>query len=323
MIINEIDKKLLSIVTPTYNEEECIENLYSEIKNITNSLTDYKFEIIVIDNNSSDNTQKILKELALKDKDFKVILNNRNFGHIRSPYYGILQASGEAVIYMASDFQDPPELIPKFIEQWNQGFKLVMATKKHSKESAMFNFFRRLYYRLLNKVSDISVIKDSTGFGLYDKEVIDELKKIKDPYPFTRGLICDLGYEYSTVNFVQPTRKRGFTKNNFFTLYDIGMLGIISHSKFPIRFAAFIGFLVGGLSFLIGAIYLIMKLILWDSFPMGIAPLIIGLFFFIGLQFIFIGIIGEYIGSIHTYSQNRPLVVEKERINFRKSNDSN
>ena len=316
MSINNKEKKLISIVTPTYNEEDCIEDLYCKIKDITEQVSDYKFEIIVIDNDSKDKTQEILKKIASKDRYFKVILNNRNFGHIRSPYYGILQSHADAVIYLASDFQNPPELIPNFIEYWEKGFKLVMATKSKSKESFIFSSLRKIYYRILDNVSDISVIKDSTGFGLYDREVIKELKKINEPYPFMRGLICDLGYSVKTVDFTQPARKRGVTKNNFYTLYDIGMLGIISHSKVPIRLAAFLGFLIGSFSFLIGLIYFITKLIYWDSFPMGIAPLIIGLFFFIGLQFFFIGIVGEYIGSIHTYSQNRPLVIEKERINF-------
>lgn len=316
MEISNKNKKLISIVIPTYNEEGCIEDLYRKIKNVISPMSNYEFEIIVIDNNSKDKTQEILRKIATKDTYFKVILNNRNFGHIRSPYYGILQSYADAVIYLASDFQNPPELIPNFIEQWEEGFKLVMAIKNKSQESFVFSFLRKNYYRILDNVSDISVIKDSTGFGLYDSEVIKELRKINEPYPFMRGLICDLGYSIKTVNFTQPERKKGITKNNFYTLYDIGMLGIISHSKVPIRLAAFLGFLIGSFSFLIGLIYFITKLIYWDSFPMGIAPLIIGLFFFIGLQFIFIGIIGEYIGSIHTYSQNRPLVVEKERINF-------
>ena len=316
MSIDNKEKKLISIVTPTYNEEDCIEDLYCKIKDITEQVSDYKFEIIVIDNDSKDKTQEILKKIASKDRYFKVILNNRNFGHIRSPYYGILQSHADAVIYLASDFQNPPELIPNFIEYWEKGFKLVMATKSKSKESFIFSSLRKIYYRILDNVSDISVIKDSTGFGLYDCEVIKELRKINEPYPFMRGLICDLGYDVKTIDFTQPERKKGITKNNFYTLYDIGMLGIISHSKTPIRLAALLGFMIGIISFLIGVIYFILKIIYWESFPMGIAPLIIGLFFFIGLQFIFIGVIGEYIGSIHTYSQNRPLVVEKERINF-------
>ncbi len=317
MTLEKLNKKpLLSIIAPTFNEEENIEELYDRIKKTIAPIDKYNFEIIIIDNDSQDKTQEILRKIADKDKSFKVILNNRNFGHIRSPYYGILQANGLAAIYMASDLQNPPELIPEIIDKWENGFKLVMAVKPQSEGSAAFNFLRKTYYKILDKISDISVIRDSTGFGLYDAEVIEELKKIKEPYPFMRGLICDLGYKFDTIQFIQPSRKRGITKNNFYTLYDIGMLGIISHSKFPIRFAALLGFLIGATSFLIGLIYIILKLIYWDSFPFGIAPLIIGLFFFIGLQFIFISLIGEYIGSIHTYSQNRPLVVEKERINF-------
>lgn len=315
-INNKKIKPLISIISPTFNEAENIEELYSRIKEVISKLEDYEFEIIIIDNDSKDGTQDILRSIASKDKNFKVILNNRNFGHIRSPYFGILQAKGLAAIYLASDLQNPPELIPDIISRWEKGFKLVMAVKPESEGSILFNFLRRNYYKVLDNISDIQVIRDSTGFGLYDSKVIEELKKIKEPYPFMRGLICDLGYNFDTVPFIQPSRKRGLTKNNFFTLYDIGMLGIISHSKFPIRFCAFLGFLIGALSFAIGLGYLILKLIFWDSFPLGVAPLIIGLFFFIGLQFFFIGIIGEYIGSIHTYSQNRPLVVVKEKINF-------
>ena len=316
VISNKKIKPLLSIVSPTFNEVENIEELYSRIKEAISKLDDYEFEIIIIDNDSKDGTQDILRSIASKDKNFKVILNNRNFGHIRSPYFGILQSKGLAAIYLASDLQNPPELIPEIVRKWEKGFKLVMAVKPESEGSILFNFLRRNYYKILDNISDIQVIRDSTGFGLYDAEVIEELKKIKEPYPFMRGLICDLGYEFDTIPFIQPSRKRGLTKNNFSTLYDIGMLGIISHSKFPIRFCAFLGFLIGAISFTIGLAYLLLKLIFWDSFPVGIAPLIIGLFFFIGLQFIFIGIIGEYIGSIHTYSQNRPLVVVKEKINF-------
>jgi len=316
MSVENQNKPLLSIIAPTFNEEENIEELYDRIKKATSSIDKYDFEIIIIDNDSQDRTQEILRKIAAKDQAFKVILNNRNFGHIRSPYHGILQTKGLAAIYLASDLQNPPELIPEIIERWEKGFKLVMAVKPKSEGSIIFNIFRKMYYRLLDRISDISVIRDSTGFGLYDSEVIAELKKIKEPYPFMRGLICDLGYKFDTIPFIQPSRKRGITKNNFYTLYDIGMLGIISHSKFPIRFAAFLGFLIGAVSFFIGLIYVILKIIYWESFPLGIAPLITGLFFFIGLQFIFIGVIGEYIGSIHTYSQNRPLVVEKERINF-------
>ena len=313
---NTQTKKLISIVTPTYNEEENIEELYEEIRRSISEIKDYNFEIIVIDNDSSDNTQEILRNIAKRDKTFKVIINNRNFGHIRSPYYGILQSSGIATIYLASDLQDPPKYIPELIAKWESGFKLVMVIKPESESGFLFHQIRKIYYRLLNKISDISIIKDSTGFGIYDEEVINQLRNINEPYPFLRGLICDLGYKVETISFKQPARKRGLTKNNFYTLYDIGILGVISHSKIPIRFAAFLGFIMGLISFVVAIIYIILKLIFWSSFPMGIAPIIIAIFFFLGLQFMFIGVIGEYIGSIHTYSQNRPLVVEKERINF-------
>ena len=309
-------KKLISIVTPTYNEEENIEELYNEIKKSISDIKEYDFEIIVIDNDSTDKTQEILKNIASKDKNFKVIINNRNFGHIRSPYHGILQSSGEATVYLASDLQDPPKYIPDLIEKWKLGFKLVMAIKPESESGFIFHQIRKVYYRLLNKISDIQIIKDSTGFGIYDKEVVNQLRGMNEPYPFLRGLICDLGYKAATIPFKQPARKRGLTKNNFYTLYDIGILGIISHSKVPIRFAAFLGFIMGLASFIVAILYVILKLFFWSSFPIGIAPIIIGIFFFLGLQFMFIGVIGEYIGSIHTYSQNRPLVTEKERINF-------
>ena len=309
-------KKLISIVTPTYNEEENIEELYNQIKKSISNIKEYDFEIIVIDNDSTDKTQEILKNIASKDKNFKVIINNRNFGHIRSPYYGILQSSGLATVYLASDLQDPPKYIPELIDKWESGFKLVMAIKPESESGFLFHQTRKIYYRLLNKISDVAIIKDSTGFGIYDSEVINQLKKINEPYPFLRGLICDLGYKVETISFKQPARKRGLTKNNFYTLYDIGILGVISHSKVPIRFAAFLGFIMGFISFVVAIFYVILKLLFWSSFPMGIAPIIISIFFFLGLQFMFIGIIGEYIGSIHTYSQNRPLVIEKERINF-------
>ena len=311
-----ITKKLLSIVTPTFNEEENIQELYDEINKSIDNIFEYEFEIIVIDNDSTDKTQEILKKIASKDKNFKVIINNRNYGHIRSPYHGILQSTGQATIYLASDLQDPPEYIPELIKKWESGFKLVMAIKPESESGFVFHQIRKMYYRILNIISDVPIIKDSTGFGIYDSEVINQLKKINEPYPFLRGLICDLGYSVETISFKQPARKRGLTKNNFYTLYDIGILGVISHSKVPIRFAAFLGFIMGLVSFVVAIIYIILKVIFWASFPMGIAPIIISIFFFLGLQFVFIGVIGEYIGSIHTYSQNRPLVIEKERINF-------
>jgi dolichol-phosphate mannosyltransferase len=309
-------KPLISIVTPTYNEIDNIEELLRRVKLSIAHLDQYDFDFLVIDNCSSDGTQAKLKDLASQDLRVKVILNARNFGHIRSPYYGILQSQGDATIYLASDLQDPPEMIPEFIKDWENGYKLVMAIKPVSKSSPVMHALRKAYYRFIDKISEVEIIKDSTGFGLYDKKVLDKLREINDPYPFLRGLICELGYEVKTIPFVQPRRLRGLTKNNFYTLFDIAMLGMVSHSKVPIRVAALVGFLLGALSVLTAFIFLLLKLVFWDAFPLGSAPIVIGLFFLFGVQLFFIGILGEYIGSIHTYVQNRPIVVEKERINF-------
>lgn len=310
------ENPLLSIVTPCYNEEDNVEELYTRIKAAISNLVAYEFELIFIDNHSQDSTVEKLKKLAANDPTVKLIINTRNFGHIRSPYYGILQSSGVATIYLASDLQDPPELIPEFIQHWENGFKLVMATKPVSKGATWIHALRKSYYRFLDGISDITLVADSTGFGLYDHEVLDHLRRIEDPYPFLRGLICELGYDIKTIPFAQPRRIRGISKNNFYTLYDIAMLGIVSHSKVPIRIAAFAGFLLGTLSVIVAMIFFVLKLLFWQSFPLGIAPVVIGLFFLFGIQLLFIGILGEYIGSIHTYLQRRPVVVEKERVNF-------
>jgi glycosyltransferase involved in cell wall biosynthesis len=310
------ERTLLSIVTPCYNEEDNVDELYTRIKAAVADLAKYDFELIFIDNHSADGTVSKLKALAARDPMVKVIVNTRNFGHIRSPYYGILQSSGAATIYLASDLQDPPEMIPEFIRHWEAGYKLVMATKPVSKGIAWVHAMRKAYYRFLDGISDISLVADSTGFGLYDREVLDHVRKVDDPYPFLRGLICELGYEIKTIPFAQPRRQRGISKNNFYTLYDIAMLGIVSHSKLPIRMAAFVGFALGVLSVIVAMVFLVLKLMFWDLFPLGTAPLVIGLFFLFGIQLLFIGILGEYIGSIHTYLQRRPIVVEEERINF-------
>lgn len=309
-------KKFISIVTPCFNESANVDVLYKRIKAVVKNLGNYEFEIIFIDNASQDDTVAKIKQLASEDKSVKLIVNTRNFGHIRSPYYGILQSKGVATIYLASDLQDPPEIIPEFLRHWEDGYKLVMGVKPNSQGSKFITSLRKKYYRVLDGVSDISIIKDSTGFGLYDQQVLDQLRKINDPYPFLRGLICELGYEVKTIEFSQPKRLRGVTKNNFYSLYDIAILGLTSHSKLPIRMASFFGFVIGILSLLTGLIFFGLKLLLWDSFEVGIAPIVIGLFFLFGLLFLFIGILGEYVGSIHTYLQNRPIVVEKERVNF-------
>ncbi len=307
--------KTISIVTPCFNEEDNVLELYDRI-NLVMKNFDYEYEHIYIDNASTDGTVKILRDLAARDKRVKVIINSRNFGHIRSPFYGLLQASGDAVIGMASDLQDPPERIPDFIHKWEEGSKIVAGIKTRSEEFGLFYFFRSVYYRVLRKLSDTQLIDNFTGFGLYDKQVVEILRKFDDPYPYFRGLIADIGFEYARVEFTQPRRKRGLSKNNFYTLYDMAMLGVTSYTKIPLRLATMLGFLSAFLSFLVGLAYLVYKLIDWQNFSLGLAPVIIGLFFMGSVQLFFLGIVGEYIGSIYTLAVRRPLVIEKERINF-------
>lgn len=309
------DMKKISIVTPCFNEEENVRELYDRIKKIMETF-DYEYEHIFIDNASTDSTVKILRELTAQDNRVKVIVNTRNFGHIRSPFYGLLQASGDAVIEMASDLQDPPERIPDFIHKWEEGSKIVVGIKTHSEESGLFYFFRSLYYRALRQLSDIQLIDNFTGFGLYDKQVVEILKGFDDPYPYFRGLIADIGFEYARIEFTQPRRKRGLSKNNFYTLYDMAMLGVTSYTKVPLRLSTLLGFTSSIVSFLIGMVYLVYKLLDWQNFTLGLAPVIIGLFFMGSVQLFFLGVVGEYIGSIYTLAVHRPLVIEKERINF-------
>jgi glycosyltransferase involved in cell wall biosynthesis len=307
----------ISIVTGCLNEEENVTELHERICRVFDEkLPGYTFELIFIDNASTDRTVQVLKEIAKKDKRVKIIVNNRNFGHIRSGYYAFLQATGEAVIAMASDLQDPPEMIPQFVQKWEEGYKIVLAKKNESEESALFFLVRKIYYSIVSGMSETELEKNVTGFGLYDRKVVEDIRKIDDPYPYLRGLICDLGYERAIVPFKQPTRKRGLTKNNFYTLWDMAMLGITNHSKVPLRLATFFGLTVSFLSFLVALGYLIYKLLYWDSFQVGTAPMVIGIFFIGAVQLFFIGILGEYIGSIHTQILKRPLVIEKERINF-------
>jgi polyisoprenyl-phosphate glycosyltransferase len=308
--------KLISIMTACYNEEENIEVVYNEVKAVFQKLPDYRYEHIFIDNSSTDQTVPILRRIAERDKNVKVIINTRNFGHIRSPYHALLQARGDAVISLAGDLQEPPALIDDFLAKWEDGYKVVLAVKTGTKESSVMFAIRRLYYFIIGRLSEVELVKNATGFGLYDQQVIETLRQINDPYPYFRGLIADLGYESARVEFVQPARKRGITKNNFYTLYDMAMLGITNHSKVPLRIATLVGFASSILSFLVAVVYLVYKLIFWNSFSVGIAPLVIGIFFFSSVQLFFLGIVGEYIGAIYTQVLHRPLVIEKERINF-------
>ena len=308
--------KQISIITPTFNEVENITEWLKRVKVVIDEFSNYKFELIVIDNASTDGTQEQLRRLIDLEPRLKVILNARNFGPIRSPFYGLLQGSGDAVICLAADLQDPPELISRMIEEWEQGAKAVVAIKDTSDESQAFFFIRKLYYRVVDRLADIQTIQNFTGFGLYDHAIIDYCRSIKDPYPYFRGLISEIGLPVKKISFHQPVRKRGFSNCNWYVLYDVAMLGITNFSKVPLRLAAILGFATAFMSLVVAFCYLIYKLVFWRSFPLGTAPLVIGLFFFSSVQLFFIGILGEYIGAIHTQVLKRPLVVEKERINF-------
>jgi len=307
---------LISVITPCFNEEENVRELFRSVKKVFDNLPNYTYEHIFIDNASKDKTVEILKEIATNNPQVKIIVNTRNFGHVRSPMHAVYQAKGDAIMGIVADFQDPPELIPDFIKKWEEGYKIVIGVKAKTEDSFLFSAIRKSYYKIIGQLSDVEMVQNFTGLGLYDKKVIDILKDIDDPYPYFRGLICDIGYERAVILYNQPARKRGFTKNNFYTLYDLAMLGITNHSKVPLRLATMTGFIVAIISLLFALGYFIYKLIFWDSFSVGIAPLVIGLFFFSSVQLFFIGIIGEYIGSIHTQVLKRPLVIEKERINF-------
>jgi glycosyltransferase involved in cell wall biosynthesis len=280
------------------------------------SRLDYDYEHIFIDNCSTDNSHAKLRALAAQDKRVKLILNARNFGHIRSPYHALLQANGDAAVLIASDLQDPPEMIEEFVKKWEEGFKTVMAVKPESEESRLMFLLRRAYYRFVTRISEVPLVQNATGAGLFDRVVLDILKKIDDPYPYFRGLLCEIGFPIATVPFKQPRRQRGITKNNFYTLYDIAMLGITNHSKVPLRLMVMGGALLACLSLLAAFGFLIAKLMFWNSFQIGIAPLLISLFFFSSVQILFLGMLGEYLGSVHTQMRNMPLVVEAERVNF-------
>lgn len=309
-------RKLISVVTPCYNEAGNVEELHRRIAAQFAQLPDYDFEHIYIDNASTDDTVAAIRRVASTNSQVRAIVNTRNFGIIRSSNYALLQARGDAIINMASDMQEPPELIVDFVRQWEAGFKVVVGVKPQSKETPAMFVLRRLYYATIGRIADVELIPHYTGFGLYDREVIDLVRQIDDPYPYFRGLIADLGYAHAEVPYVQPLRTRGVTKNNFYSLYDMAMLGITGHSKVPIRLATMSGFALSALSLLVAIGYLIFKIMFWDQLSIGMAPILIGFFFFASVQLFFIGILGEYIANIHTQVQRRPLVVERERINF-------
>ncbi len=276
----------------------------------------YRYEHIFIDNSSRDGTVAALREIARRDPNVKVIVNARNFGHVRSPMHALMQTQGDAVIGMASDLQDPPEMIPAMLARWEEGYSVVLCVKRASEENPLVFWLRKKYYALVQRLSSIETFENFTGFGLYDRKVVEAVRTFDDPYPYFRGMIAEIGLPHCQLSYDQPRRKHGITKNNFYTLYDLAMLGITNLSKVPLRLVTALGFACSLLSLLAGLVYLAYKLLFWTNFTVGIAPLVIGLFFLGSVQLLSMGILGEYVGSIYTQVQKRPYVIEKERINF-------
>lgn len=311
--------KKITLVSSCYNESLNLEELYQRVTAVFDQLKDkYTFEYMLADNGSTDDTAAKLREIAKRDPRFKIILNTRNFGHIRSPHHLLLSAQADAIILIVSDLQDPPELIVQLLEKWEEGYKIVLLQKKTSKENRIIFLLRELYYKILAKISDngVELAINCTGSGLIDACVQKELQRINDPYPYYRGMLCELGFERAYVPFDQPKREKGISANNFYTLYDMVMLGTVKNSKLPLRIMAFMGFLGSFVAFVIAVFYLVWKLVHWDTFPMGIAPLIISMMFLGSVLLFCLGILGEYVLAVYTRIDQKPLVVEKERINF-------
>ncbi len=309
--------KKISILIPCYNEEDNVGPMSEAIVNLfTTELTSYDYELLFIDNDSHDNTRSLLREICAKNPKIKAIFNAKNFGQFNSPYYGILQTTGDCTISMVCDFQDPIELIPQYIKEWENGYKIVIGIKTSSKENPIMYHLRGLYYKFIKKFSDVEQIEHFTGSGLYDRDFVEVLRKLKDPTPFLRGIVAELGYRRKEIPYEQPKRRAGKTHNNFYSLYDAAMLSITSYTKIGLRLCTFFGVICGSASVVIGLVYLIMKLVHWNSFAPGMAPVLIGMFFLGAIQLFFIGFIGEYILSINQRVMNRPLVIEEERINF-------
>ena len=312
-----MSKKSISIVTPCYNEQDNVELIYTQVKEIFDGLENYEYEHIFIDNDSQDKTLSLLENMARKDLRVKIIVNARNFGFVRSLYHGLLQGTGDAVVLIFADLQDPPTLIIDFLQRWEQGYQVVKGIKISSQENTLVYSIRRFYYYLVSVLAEeVELTSNFTGFGLYDKQVIEALRLIDDPYPYLKGLISEVGFKSAKIEYHQKVRKRGKSSFNFYRMYDLAMLGITTYSNFPLRLATMIGFALSLVSFLVGLVTLILKLLFWNLFPIGIAAIIIGLFLFSSVQLFFIGILGEYIGLINRRSLKRPLVVERARVNF-------
>ena len=304
----------VGVVLPCYNEEGNVDELYERLTKVFEGLPQYTYELLFIDNASTDGTVAKVKTLIERDARVKLIVNARNFGHIRSPFHGLCESAGDCIIGMCTDLQDPPELIPQFLEQWERGASMVLGKKRTSQESPGFFAIRGLYYKLARAMADVPLLEHVTGFGLYDRRVIDIMRRFDDPYPYGRGMIAEIGLPYVTILYDQPLRKRGITKNNFYSLFDLALLGITSHSKVPLRLATIAGFILSGLSLLVAIGFLLLKLTFWYALPAGYAPVVIGVFFLGSVQIFLIGLLGEYIGAVLTQVRKRPLVVERERV---------
>jgi glycosyltransferase involved in cell wall biosynthesis len=304
----------VGIVLPCYNEEGNVDELYERLTKVFEGLPQYTYELLFIDNASTDGTVAKVKALIERDPRVKLIVNARNFGHIRSPFHGLFESAGDCIIGMCTDLQDPPELIPQFLEHWDRGASMVLGKKRTSQESPAFFALRGLYYKLARAMADVPLLEHVTGFGLYDRRVIEIMRSFDDPYPYGRGMIAEIGLPYVTIPYDQPLRKRGITKNNFYSLFDLALLGITSHSKAPLRLATIAGFILSGLSLLVALGFLLLKLTFWYALPAGYAPVVIGVFFLGSVQIFLIGLLGEYIGAVLTQVRKRPLVVERERI---------
>lgn len=311
--------KKISILIPCYNEEDNVGPMSEAITALfEGELSSYDYELVFIDNDSTDNTRALLREICRKNPKIKAIFNAKNFGQFNSPFYGMLQTTGDCTISMVCDFQDPVELIPQYIREWENGYKIVIGIKSKSKENKIVYGLRTLYYKAIKKFSNVEQIEHFTGSGLYDKTFVDVLRDLKDPTPFLRGIVAELGFKRKEIEYEQPERRAGKSKNNFLSLYDAAMLSITSYTKAGLRLCTFAGIFCGIFSFIAGIVYLVMKLMYWDRFSAGMAPLLIGMFFLGALQLFFIGFLGEYISSINQRVMNRPLVIEEERINFEK-----
>lgn len=310
-------KKTISVMIPTYNEEENARPIYEAVRDeLQKSCPAYDYEILFIDNKSTDRTRSIIEEICARDRHVKAIFNSKNFGQFNSPYYGMIHTSGDCTITICADFQDPVELIPKFVAEWEKGYKIVIGKKTRSRENPVMYFLRGCYYKIIRKMSSVEMIEQFTGFGLYDKSFIQTLRDLHDPTPFIRGIVAELGPERKEIEYEQPRRRAGKTHNNLYTLYDAAMLSFTSYTKVGMRLATFLGFGIAIVSFVVALFYLVAKLLFWQSFTAGYAPMMIAVFFMGGVQLVFLGFLGEYVMSMNARVMNRPLVIEEKRLNF-------